>query len=552
MIRRIRRAIGFARHMPPGKLWARARLTVQRRLSLKRAPSLGGAIPVVASPPQPVFAPRTGRIERTEAGWAFTFVGRRCVAGDPVDWTTPGMTPRDQLWRMNLHYMEYLEELAVEPGLDLIRQWIAANPPWQPGYWHDSWNSYALSLRVMCWMQFLARHGQTGQHADIDTSLAQQMRFLARNLELDLGGNHLMKNIKALLWASAWFDGAEARGWRRTGLALLHRELAVQLLGDGTHYERSPSYHAQVLADLIECRAALGDAAPAALVAAIPAMAQAAVDLSHADGSPALFNDAGLTMAYPPEQCAVAAGCGVVRRTVFGYREAGYFGAHFDDWSIIADMGRIGPDDLPAHAHGDVGGFELSVGGLAFIVDQGVYEYVDGDRRRRSRSAAAHSVLAMDGIDQAEFFGAFRCGKRPQVTVDRWQEGVSGFVLSGWHDGYRRTAGDAIVTRRFDVDGDGVRITDALSGPSQRACRVGLLLHPDCEIEQRAGVVEIVRAGKMIRVETAMTISVRKECWWPDMGVEVPAKRLYLDWTGDMVESSFTISIGSRKRVGHS
>ncbi len=32
-------------------------------------------------------------------------------------------------------------------------------------------------------------------------------------------------------------------------------------------------------------------------------MAQAAVDLAHPDGHVALFNDAGLTMAYSPGEC---------------------------------------------------------------------------------------------------------------------------------------------------------------------------------------------------------------------------------------------------------
>ena len=30
--------------------------------------------------------------------------------------------------------------------------------------------------------------------------------FLRNNLELDIQGNHLIKNIKALLWASSFFD----------------------------------------------------------------------------------------------------------------------------------------------------------------------------------------------------------------------------------------------------------------------------------------------------------------------------------------------------------
>ena len=105
-------------------------------------------------------------------------------------------------------------------------------------------------------------------------SLAAQLIFLEANLETDIGGNHLIKNIKALIWASAFFQGPDAARWRKLGLDLLARELTAQILTDGVHYERSPSYHCQRLADLLECRHALGAETPPALDAALRAILQ--------------------------------------------------------------------------------------------------------------------------------------------------------------------------------------------------------------------------------------------------------------------------------------
>lgn len=547
MIARIRRAIGFARHMPLEKLVWRARLTLARRVALRFPPRLDGAVPVVAAvPPMPVFAPRTGMVARDGQGWRFTFVGRSVAVGDPVDWSQPGPGPRDQLWRMNLHYMEYLEELDAATGLALIRQWIAANPPWQPGYWHDSWNSYTLSLRVLCWMQFVARHGLVGAGvADIAASLAQQMRFLVRNLERDLGGNHLMKNIKALAWASAFFGGDAARGWRTLAVRLLAREIRVQILGDGVHYERSPSYHAQVLADLIETRHALGgDPLGGALDRAIGAMGQAVADLAHPDGTPALFNDAGLTMAYSPVECAALAG-GAAARRVFGYREAGYYGAHLPRLSVIADLGRIGPDDLPAHAHGDIGSFELSVDGLRMIVDQGVFEYVAGPLRAQSRAASSHAALALEGAEQAEFFGAFRCGRRPDVAVDRWEARDDGFVLEGRHNGYATLPGRPVAVRRFEVTPARVAVTDRIEGASDRSASVGLLLHPDCRVELEPGRAVICRDAVTLVVESALAMGIEPAHWWPDMGRSLPTTRLRLTWPMGSVEGTFAIGLSA-------
>ena len=164
-------------------------------------------------------------------------------------------------------------------------------------------------------------------------------------------------------------------------------------------------------------------AAPPALDEALKAMAQPTADLAHPDGGPAEFNDAGLTMAYAPAQC-LAAFAKLIKQTaapapVFAYPDAGYFGRREGGDYFVADCGRIGPDALPAHAHGDILSFELSIAGERIVVDPGVYEYVDGPRRRAARAAASHNTLCFDGLDQAEFFGAFRCARRPNVELAR-------------------------------------------------------------------------------------------------------------------------------------
>ena len=381
MFDRLRQSLAFARHIPPRRALRRLTLNLRRAirdrvgLRVSQAPSP----PLSVSPPLPLFAPRTGMVE----GDVFTFLGRAIPMSARVDW----LAPQDQLWRMNLHYMEYLEEADDARFLALIEQWIVANPAGRPGAWKDSHNSYALSLRVVVWMQQLARRTLAeAARARIAANLADQMRFLEQNLEIDLGGNHLIKNIKALIWASAFFAGRPAKRWRATGLRLLRVALDEQILPDGVHFERSPSYHAQVYADLLECRHALGDAAPAALDEICKAMAQPTADLAHPDGLAAQFNDAGLTMAYSPRECLAAYRTlfnqSVAPAPVFAYPDAGYFGRREGGDYFIADCGRIGPDALPAHAHGDVLSFELSLAGERIVVDPGVYEWGGGGGRR--------------------------------------------------------------------------------------------------------------------------------------------------------------------------
>ena len=538
------RNFAFARHVPLHQIAARMKLAAQRRWSLKRPPTLAIDARQAATPPLPLFPPRTGMIERTLDGWRFTFIGRAVAMNETIDWRGDA----DQLWRMNLHYMEYLEQLDRDAGLALIRQWIAANPPFQPGYWHDAWNSYALSLRIVVWMQRLAAWGVAAEDAkDIHASLSTQIAFLTRNLETDLGGNHLIKNIKALAWASAYFVAPQADTWRALASDLLNRELPRQILRDGVHYERSPSYHAQVFADLIETRAALGfGAATVLLDAALQRMAAATAHLAHPDGRPAQFNDAGLSMAYSPAQC-LAAYAQVTGQPIpkadgaFRLPAAGYFGLHAPGFALIADMGAIGPDSLPAHAHGDIGSVELSVGGQRFIVDQGVFEYVAGDKRRASRSAHSHNCLAIHDAEPADFFGAFRCGRRPKVTVMLYTGGEDAMLLRGHHDGYSYLSGKPEVERRIEVGAGGITLQDRVRSDTWHAATSRLLLHPECTVDLNGDTAIVARGGIALGIRGTAPLHVEDGVWWPDMGVEVATKRLCLTLPADCFEARFEI-----------
>ncbi len=535
------RIIEFARHMPLSKLVRRVELDIRRRIH-DRIPlfrPVRERVPTLArrrAPPLPVFGPRNHLAPlASRDGTRFTFLNRSVdMEGIKVDWNAPAPGPAHQLWRMNLHYMEYLEGVQDEAWGSLVSDWIAANPSTKRGSWQDSWNSYALSLRVVVWLQELARRSDLLPRDIVlrtEASAVEQLLFLERHLETDLGGNHLMKNIKALIWASAFFSGPDAARWRKKGLALLRRELVKQIPADGMHYERSASYHAQVFADLLDCRHALGkDPLGGQLDDALARMAQVTVDLAHPDGSPVLFNDAGHSMAYGPAACLAVYerlfGRRPEPRTIFALKHAGYYGLHNGETYLVTDCGRIAPDDLPAHGHGDVLSFEWSVAGERIIVDQGVYEYIAGERRRRARAASSHNTLCFEGADQADFFGAFRCGRRPNVEVLGYEQRGDGFSLEGTHDGFCTLPGRPRHIRRFDADPDSLVITDRVEGRPSLPAQITFLLHPDVDLTC-AGCQATLRSNRAaVLMTSSEPIAVEPAVWWPDMGMELATRRL--------------------------
>jgi len=529
---RLSRAYQFGRHMPADKLLSRIALSLRRKWRDRFGAKLDIAPPPArnATPLLPLFAPRHGQIA-LESGITFTFIGRAISMPGGINWNAPGKGPEHQLWRMNLHYMEYLEDVDNEAFFSLVNQWINDNPPAQRGNWKDSWNSYALSLRVMVWMQEIARRQLSGDAlTPILASLAVQLRFLAQNLETDLGGNHLVKNIKALLWASRFFGGTEAQNWHQLGLKWLKIALNEQILPDGMHYERSPAYHNQVFADLLECAHALGQNY-ARLNEALHKMAQATADLAHPDRLIAQFNDAGLNMAYAPDECldvfARLYGQRPAPRAVFSFPDAGYFGLRANETALIADCGRIAPDDLPAHGHGDILSFEYSVGGLRFIVDQGVFEYIAGQKRQISRSAAAHNTLCFDDGDQADFFGAFRCGHRPDVTASFTAQG-DGFTLTGSHNGFARLKGAPRHTRTFTATPDSLVIEDTIENPAGLPATISFLLHPEVTAAPTPTGLLLTRGTARLILKTENPLTFEDAVYWPDMGHEFPTRRICL------------------------
>lgn len=545
----MRREFHFLRHIPSRQIARRAMLAVRRHWEHRLKPNIGVAARLSDAAPLPLFPPLPSASKQSAEGWEFTFLNRTAHCGPAIDWSLPGSSSADQLWTMNLHYFEHCETLSDEQWSDLVHQWIDAHPPYGPGSTRAGWNAYALSLRVVSWLQQLAfRRARLDPDfvSIVAHSAAAQLVYLERHVETDIGGNHLFKNIVALLWGSAALDSTYATRWRRLGLALLRRELK-QLLPDGMHYERSPSYHAQIIADCLHIRQALGrDPFDGLLDEVIRKGLQAAVDLAHPDGFASLFGDAGLHMARPPYQlCEAALAMGFQTPSPqqnFAYPDAGYFGIRFGHDVLLFDAGPLGPNSLPGHAHGDMFSFEWSVAGERVIVDQGVFEYVAGKRRQASRSAASHNTISAPGADQGEFFGAFRLGRRARLASRTVAIEDGRMTIEASHDGFIGPTPPVRHQRRIEATCRHLQIHDRLSRPIEDAS-ASLLLAPQAVPVQRTdGSIEIGGFSVPIFLHAETGIHIEPAVWWPDMGVEIPTSRLRIPLRGS--EGAFELRAG--------
>ncbi|WP_312796858.1 alginate lyase family protein [Tianweitania sp.] len=450
-------------------------------------------------------------------------------------WDDPA---RSKLWRYNLHYFD---ELNAERAADrrewhtaLISDWLEHNPPGHG----TGWEPFPTSLRIVNWIK-AAQDGFT-LPADALHSLAIQTRWLARRVEHHLSGNHLLANAKALCFAGAFFEGAEADVWFKQGSRLLRRELPQQVLPDGGHYELSPMYHALVLEDLLALinlsrRFGTDQALQGLLEARINPMRTWLVALSHPDGEIAFFNDAALSIAPPPAALnAYAERLGFASATTpsFGLthlKQSGYVRVTHGPAVLLIDAAEVGPAHQPGHAHADTLSFELSLHGKRVLVNGGTSEYGTGPERLRQRGTAAHNTLIIDGFDSSEVWSGFRVGRRAHPHDLHIVQGGNDTSVTASHDGYRFLTGNPMHHRRWRLEAETLTIHDEVSGPPRKA-EARYHFAPDINLFAQANCGFAEQNGRLVlRWEVVEGLArIEPDTHHPGFGVSLAAQCLIL------------------------
>jgi uncharacterized heparinase superfamily protein len=430
----------------------------------------------------------------------FRFLDVEGQVAQPEDWNS---AHAEKLWLYILHYFDDLNAVDATQRAPwhrtLVSRWIAENPPMRG----NGWEPYPLSLRIANWI--IRDLSGTLLDPSAKESLQLQVRALRSQLEFQLLGNHLWANAKALTFAGAYFEGHEAEGWLNTGLKLIERELTEQVLDDGGHFELSPMYHAIVLDDLAEL-VALDACFPGRLPGAAVQRWRATIahmldwldSMSHPDGDPACFNDCAFGIAPRlADSARRAKESGVVwppreRRPIEAYPQSGYVRLNSGAASVFCDVGQIGPDYLPGHAHADTLSFELSLFGKRLVVDPGTSTYSESDVRLTERGTAAHNTVVVDGQDSSEVWASFRVARRAKPLAPSWKESPQSLTAGGAHDGYRRLRGKVIHRRQWELTPGCLCIEDRLEGTYGQAVG-GFLLHPDWRVSALAdGTIKLV------------------------------------------------------------
>ncbi|MFV0484326.1 MAG: heparinase II/III family protein [Bacteroidales bacterium] len=407
----------------------------------------------------------------------FTFLNQSEEYPVAIDWNE---RRNGKLWAYNLNYMDYLvqEDMSFEQGIELLWSFVENQSSNNVGY-----EPYPIALRGINWIKFLSKHNaQYGDNKAITNSLYSQYLILEDNLEYHLMGNHLLENAFSLLFGAFYFNDVLMFS---VSEGLLKSELKEQVLNDGAHFELSPMYHQIILDRLLDCINLLQNNQRFdnqkllldLLLGVSAKMLRWLNAMTFSDGSIPLFNDSTRGIAPATMQLNEYAKrlglLDVPTHNKYKLDDSGYRRFESCDYELFVDVGAVGPDYIPGHAHADTFNFHLRANNKDIIVDTGISTYNKNACRQKERSTSAHNTVQYGNYEQSEVWGGFRVARRAKI-ISLLENGNR---ITAVHDAYKRFG--VWHERSFNCSSHDIVIVDTMRGAISEECTARFHLAPN-------------------------------------------------------------------------
>ncbi len=397
--------------------------------------------------------------------YTFTFLNQAKKFGKEIDWN---YSEYGKLWTYNLTYFDFLNQSQINPdqGKYLIEHFIEKMPIVKDGL-----DAYPISLRGINWIKFLIKNQIRSN--EIDNSLYSQYIRLSNNLEYHILGNHLLENAFSLLFAAYYFkEGALYKKAEK----LLVRQLNEQILSDGAHFELSPMYHQIILHRLLDC-INLVRYNPCENSALLEFLEEKAAQMlgwlkaiTFQDGSVPMVNDAAFNIAPTSLELFLYANELKINAKHLKLGASGYRKFQGSKYELFVDVGTIGPEYQPGHAHSDTFSFVMHYQNKPLFVDLGTSTYQKDSLRQQERQTSAHNTVEINGQDQSQVWGGFRVGERAKIVhLEERPESISAI-----HDGYKKSG---ILHQRSFITKHNIEIIDKITSKSSKEIHAMAFFH---------------------------------------------------------------------------
>ncbi len=373
-----------------------------------------------------------------------------------------------------------------------------------------AWHPYTASERLINLINFFKQHGLPEPRERTVDFLTRHGPAIIDNLEYfgeSQTGNHLANNGRGL------FLGGLALGlddWAEIGGQILIAEGERIFTPRGMLREGSSHYHLLVTRWYLECwLAALEFNRPEIdPLEQIAGRALSAASIFDLPGGFPLIGD--VSPDCPPEFLS-----GLIRLSNSGWLdtldkenrsklntlrgkstsleleslvEDGWLRRNIGPWSILWYFSPEGWSFLPGHGHRDFGGFELHYDDASLLSDLGRRSY--GPSGEIDISAGMHNTLLVDGAEPyppnkpyySDEFKELITGAAPSVSVAE-----NSVVFTS--DSFSRLNGVGQWQREWNITGDNIFLVDKIDGRGSH--KIDRILHTTLPVEQNSTGIQV-------------------------------------------------------------
>ena len=458
------------KYLRPKQIWFRLYYFVKRKILGNKAYTSLQQVPISLLQQCLNFSNLIPTHTSYVKGNEFTFLNLTHTFSEVVDWNFDAY---GKLWTYNLNYFDFLlqVETTKEEGEQLMLDFAGKYEKMK-----DAYEPYPTSLRIMNWIKFVAIHKI--ENITIDQVIYTDLLRLQKNIEYHLMGNHLLENAFALLFGAFYFK--EEVIFKKAE-SILNEQLEEQILDDGAHFELSPMYHQIILDRILSCLTLIAENKLFETVDLQEFLKKTAAKMlgwlqtvSFTNGDIPHVNDSTTNIAPTTNQLLQFAKTINISPKIDKLKESGYHKWKRDNYELLIDIGNIGPDYIPGHAHSDTFNFVLYYNGQPLLVDTGISTYEKNEKRQLQRTTAAHNTVEVNEQDQSEVWDGFRVAQRAKSTIMQEDENT----ITASHDGYQNM--NVTHQRTFQVENNRINIEDNLS--KSASSKAFLHFHPNVSI----------------------------------------------------------------------
>tara|TARA_B110000003_G_C16652788_1_gene534952 strand:- start:4640 stop:6205 length:1566 start_codon:yes stop_codon:yes gene_type:complete len=369
-----------------------------------------------------------------------------------IDWN---LLQYGKLWNYNLNYLDFLNQKQISflECNSILNNYILTYNKNKFGK-----DPYPTSLRIINVIKFVSKNNIYKKNF-IDLIYTDTYN-LKKKIEYHLLANHILENFIALCFSAIFFNDRKLFNKSKNSLRV---QLNEQILNDGCHFELSPMYHSIIINRLLDLLSLMDSTHDLYDVnfydfvkRKLSKMLGWLITISFNNKSLPLVNDSVENISISLENINRYSNILNISPTIVELRDCGYRMIKKNNFELFVDVGEIGPDYQPGHAHADTFNFILHFNNKPVFVDTSVSTYEIGVLRSYQRSTRAHNTVTLKDLNSSDIWSAFRVGKRAKI-ISLNEEASS---IEASHNGYRSLG--AIHNRKWEWCDDFIKIYDTI------------------------------------------------------------------------------------------